>query len=129
MTRKNIPMSNEQIEREVARTRERLQRLSSMPPPAEVTPAQAAAARTERLVSQLGKAEVLLERSDQRRLALLLRTAKLHHLRGDYAAVYGVAAEVLSLCRTRVLGVQGAHPVLTSMPPVMSLGSGEDTTH
>ena len=73
--------------------------------------------KAQRLEEQLRKTEVQLEKADHRRIMLLSRALQVAAKQEDYAAVHGYAAEIALLARTRVLGVQAAHPVLSTLPP------------
>lgn len=125
-TRSSIPpsssepeqLSQEQIDKRVEAYRQRLIDQQKAPKPSAE---EQAAARAERLIDQLGRTQVMLGKVDQRRINLLIRAAALFAKRGDYSDVFGVCAEVLSMCRTEVLGYQSSHPIApvleSSFPP------------
>ena len=105
-----MPRKTKTIDELTDEYRARLIRQSTNPPPAQVD-------RAERLLRALQRTEVSLDRSEHRRARLLLRAAMIRVDQGDYAALYGLAAELAALARTKVLGVQEAHPIPASTRP------------
>lgn len=73
--------------------------------------------REQRLEERLTTTETALDRTDTRRVRLLLQAASLSAQREDWQAVYGYAVEIQTLCRTRVLGRREAYPILSTLPP------------
>lgn len=73
--------------------------------------------KAQRLQEQLHRTELALGKTDHRRIMLLSRALQVAARQEDYTAVYGYASEIALLSRTRVLGVQGAHPVMSTLPP------------
>lgn len=94
-------------------------RLESALPREKPTEAEKAA----RLREQLHRTELALGKADHRRIMLLGRALQVAARQEDYSAVFGYASEIAQLSRTRVLGVQGAHPVLSTLPPQARMSS------
>lgn len=104
------------IEQKVERYRASL--LAATPKP-KLTEREKAA----KLNEQLHRTEMALGKADHRRIMLLTRALQVAAKQEDYAAVYGYASEIALLSRTRVLGVQGAHPVMSTLPPMGRMSS------
>ena len=100
------------IEERVTEYRDRLVAEAAVPK-AKPTPAE----RNRQIAERLAQTEIALGKADHRRIKLLLRAASLAADREDYGAVHGYAGEIAQLCRSRVLGIREAHPIMSSLPP------------
>lgn len=79
--------------------------------------------RAAQTMERLHRTEQAIGKADHRRMALLLRAAGLALKAEDYNAVHGYVSEIQQLCRSRVLGVREAHPIVSTLPPLPGLAS------
>jgi hypothetical protein len=111
--------SEKPIDQAVAEYRDRLLREREQGGRRPLTETERAARDTERL----HRTEMAIGKTDHRRISLLLRAAALALKTEDYSAVHGYASEIQQLCRSRVLGVRDAHPIMSTIPPMPGLAS------
>lgn len=118
---KDRNMDKNEVNKRVEAYRKRLE--SSRPPMPDPR------TRIEILQERLGRTELSVAKNDDRRIKLLLQQAGLCASTGDHESVYALALEIAHACRTRVLGLRGAHPVLPSasnvsqLPPPAMIGA------
>lgn len=110
------PDQEAEIERRTDRYRKRLLRITDLPQKPKTD-------RAQRVREQLSRVQLRLEKSDMRRMRMLLQEAKLHMDVGDLSKVYACAIELAHMCRTATLGLEGAHPVLSTLPAPPALPS------
>lgn len=103
--------TKQEIEAKVAEYRNKL--LNPGPGRPKLNPEE----KAQRLHERLSQTEAALDKTDTRRVRLLLQAANLAGQQEDWNAVYGYAQEISLLCRTRVLGRREAYPILSTLPP------------
>ena len=106
-TKDKVEQERKAVEEKVQRYRDRLIKQSSAPPPARPS-------KEERIEARLVRSEVLLATSNRLRITRLIAHMSHANAAGHMRKVYADALEITHMARVEVLGMEQAHPVLTT---------------